>query len=97
MASSPLLIGVDGIALDAQQDVYCAVNGQNMLAVVRVDGSIDVLATAADGLDSPSSVAFGTGERDHQSLFVVNFAVGSPEPTPDVLRLSVGVPGQPLP
>jgi sugar lactone lactonase YvrE len=96
MASSPLLIGVDGIALDAQQDVYCAVNGQNMLAVVRVDGSIDVLATAADGLDSPSSVAFGTGERDHESLFVVNFAVGSPEPTPGVLRLSVGMPGQPL-
>jgi hypothetical protein len=41
-------------------------------------------------------VAFGTGERDHESLFVVNFAVGSPEPTPGVLRLSVGMPGQPL-
>jgi sugar lactone lactonase YvrE len=97
IASSPLLLGVDGIALDAHGNVYCAVNGQNMLAVVRVDGSIGVLATAADGLDSPSSVAFGTGERDHQSLFVVNFAVGSPEPAPGVLRLSIGVPGLPLP
>jgi sugar lactone lactonase YvrE len=97
VASSPLLLGGDGIALDAHGNVYCAVNGQNMLAVVRVDGSIDVLATAADGLDSPSSVAFGTGKRDHHSLFVVNFAVGSPEPTPGVLSLSVGVPGKPLP
>jgi sugar lactone lactonase YvrE len=97
MASSPLLIGVDGIALDVHEDVYCAVNGQNMLAVVRVDGAIGVLATATAGLDSPSSLAFGTGDRDHQSLFVVNFAVGSPEPTPGVLRLSVGMPGQPLP
>jgi sugar lactone lactonase YvrE len=97
MASSALLLGVDGIALDAHGNVYCAVNGQNMLVAVRVDGSIDVLATAADGLDSPSSVAFGTAESDHRSLFVVNFAVGSPEPTPRVLKLTVGVPGEPLP
>ena len=41
-ASSPLLLGADGIALDAHGNVYCAVNGQNMLVVVRVDGSIDV-------------------------------------------------------
>jgi sugar lactone lactonase YvrE len=97
VASSPLLLGADGVALDAHGDVYCAVNGQNMLAVVRVDGSIGILATAADGLESPSSVAFGTGERDHQSLFVVNFAVGSLAPNPGVLRLKVGVPGEPLP
>ena len=97
MAASPLLLGVDGIALDAHGNVYCAVNGQNMLVAVRIDGSIDVLATATDGLDSPSSVAFGSAERDHRSLFVVNFAVGSPVPTPGVLKLPVGVPGEPLP
>jgi sugar lactone lactonase YvrE len=97
VASSPLLIGVDGIALDVQGNVYCAVNGQNTLLAVAADGTIGVLATAAGGLDSPSSVAFGAGERDHRSLFVVNFAVGSPEPTPGVLKVTVGVPGQPLP
>ena len=97
VASSPLLLGVDGIALDTHGNVYCAVNGQNMLVTVRVDGSIDVLATAADGLDQPSSVAFGTGARDHRTLFVVNFAVASPAPTPGVLKLTVGVAGQPLP
>lgn len=97
LASSPLLIGVDGIALDVHGNVYGAVNGQNTLAAVRVDGSINILATAADGLDQPSSVAFGTGARDHQSLFVVNFAVLSGTPTPGVLKVTVGEPGQPLP
>jgi len=97
VASSPLLLGVDGIALDAHGDVYCAVNGQNTLVTLRADGSISVLATAADGLDQPSSVAFGTGDSDHGSLFVVNFAVDSPAPTPSVLKLTVGAPGQPLP
>jgi sugar lactone lactonase YvrE len=97
VSSSPLLIGVDGIALEAHGNVYCAVNGQNTLVTVRVDGSIDVLATAADSLDQPSSVAFGTGASDHETLFVVNFAVASPVPTPGVLKLAVGVHGQPLP
>lgn len=31
--------------------------------------SVDVLATGANGLDQPNSVAFGTGARDHQTLF----------------------------
>lgn len=97
LASSPLLIGADGIALDVHGNVYAAVNGQNTLVAVRVDGSIDVLATAADGLNQPSAVAFGTGSRDHKTLFVVNFAVFSPSPTPGVLAVTVGVPGQPLP
>ena len=48
-------------------------------------------------IPEPSSVAFGTGEGDHRTLFVVNFAVASPAPTPGVLKLAVGVPGQPLP
>lgn len=94
ITSSPLLLGADGIALDTQGNVYCAVNGQNMLVRVRTDASIDVLA--ADGLDQPSSIAFGTGPRDHQTLFIVNFAVASPTPTPGVLKLTVGAPGQPL-
>jgi sugar lactone lactonase YvrE len=97
LAESPALRGVDGIALDVRGDVYAAVNGQNTLVAARIDGSIDVLATAADGLDQPSTVAFGTGTRDHHTLFFVNFAVFSPAPTPGVLEVTVGVPGQPLP
>jgi sugar lactone lactonase YvrE len=97
LAESPALIGVDGIALDVRGDVYAAINGQDRLVVVRTDGSIDVLATSADGLNQPSAVAFGTGKRDHDTLFFVNFAAFSPAPPPGVLELTVGVPGQPLP
>jgi sugar lactone lactonase YvrE len=97
VTSSPLLLGADGIALDTRGNVYCAVNGQNTLVAVRADGSIEVLATADDGLDQPSSLAFGAATRDHQTLFVANFAVAAAAPTPSVLKLTVGVPGQPLP
>jgi sugar lactone lactonase YvrE len=97
LAESRALIGVDGIAFDVHGNVYAAVNGQNTLVAARIDGSIDVLATATDGLNQPSTVAFGTGMRDNQTLFFVNFAVFSPAPTPGVLEVRVGVPGQPLP
>jgi sugar lactone lactonase YvrE len=97
LAASPLLIGVDGIALDVHGNVYAAVNGQNTLVAARIDGSIDALATAADGLNQPSAVTFGTGARGRQTLFLLNFAVFSPAPTPGVLEITVGAPGQPLP
>lgn len=97
LTESHTLIGVDGIALDVRGNVYAAVNGQNTLVTARIDGSIDVLATAADGLNQPSTVAFGTGMKDHKTLFFVNFAVFSPAPTPGVLKVNAGVPGQPLP
>jgi sugar lactone lactonase YvrE len=94
---SAALLGVDGIAFDVRGNVYAAINGQNTLVAVRNDGSIEVLANAADGLNQPSTVAFGTGARDHRTLFFVNFAVFSPAPTPGVLSLKVRVPGQPVP
>ena len=97
LAESRALIGVDGIALDVRGNVYAAVNGQNTLVAARIDGSIDVLATAADGLNQPSTVTFGTGMRDHQTLFFVILRCVLPAPTPGVLKMKAGVPGQPLP
>jgi sugar lactone lactonase YvrE len=96
LTNAPALLGVDGIALDIHGTVYAAVNGQDTLIAVRPDGPIEVLATGADGLNQPSSLAFGTGPRDHRTLFFNNFAVNSPAPTPGVLQMTVGVPGQPL-
>lgn len=97
LEESPALVGADGIALDVHGDVYVA--SANLYTVVRVgsDGSIETLATEDDGLNQPSTLAFGTGRGDRQSLFVANFSLFSPSPTPGVLKLFVGVPGQPLP
>jgi sugar lactone lactonase YvrE len=97
LVESPALVGADGIALDVHGDVYVGVGVQNTVVLAGGDGSIETLATAEDGLNQPSTLAFGTGMADHKTLFVLNFSIFSPAPTPAVLKLSVGVPGQPVP
>lgn len=95
----PKLTPLDGITLDVHGDIYAVVIGQSRL--VRIDpdtGDIAELASAADGLDFPSSLAFGTGKGHRQSVFVVNFAIGPPGGAgPALLRVNVGVPGLPVP
>jgi sugar lactone lactonase YvrE len=97
IADGSSLVGVDGIALSVHGNIYAAVNSQNTLVRLSSAGSIDTLATAADGLDNPSSLAFGSGKGDRQSLFVDNFSVFSASPHPGVLKAAVGEPGQPIP
>ena len=93
-------VAIDGIALDVHGNVYIADVLANAVVRVKTDGSVEVLATAADGLDAPSSLAFGTGEGDRYSLYVVNFSVALAPPGgagPALLRLTVDEPGLPLP
>lgn len=89
LVESPALVGVDGIALDGHGDVYAATGVNNTVVRVADDGSMDTLATKDDGLNQPSTLAFGRG-RDRNTLFVANFSLLSPEPTPGVLRIRVG-------
>lgn len=93
------LTPLDGIALDVHGNIYGLVIAQSKL--VRIDAEtreITTLATAADGLDFPSSLAFGTGKGYRESVFVVNFAIGPPGGTgPALLNVDVGAPGLPLP
>ncbi len=99
MASGPDLLLIDGIALDVHGDIYAAIITQSK--VVRVDvetGDISDLATMGDGLDFPSSLAFGTGKSNRQKLFVTNYAIGPPDGAgPGILKVDAGVPGLPLP
>ena len=94
LAEGPALLGVDGIAFDVHGNVWAAVIAQSTIVRVSPSGEITTMATAADGLDWASSIAFGkTGE-----LWVVNFAIGPPGgPGPALLRLDIGVKGQPVP
>jgi sugar lactone lactonase YvrE len=91
------LVGVDGIALDVHGTVYAASSVHNLLTRVTRAGAVDVLATAQDGLNQPSTLAFGTAAGDQKNLYLLNFSVFPPEPTPGVLRVRVGVPGAPVP
>jgi sugar lactone lactonase YvrE len=97
LAEAPELFGVDGVALGVHGNIYVAVIAQSLLVVVSQAGSIDTLATAADGLNGPSSLAFGAGKGDRQNLFILNFSVFSATPTPSLLKGAVGEPGLPLP
>jgi hypothetical protein len=97
VAEGPDLLGSDGIALGALGDVFVAVNSQNMIVRVAADGSITTLATAADGLENPASLAFGAGRGDRRSMYVTNFAIFTSPPHPALLKVDVGEPGLPLP
>lgn len=88
LVKSPELVGVDGIVLDVHGVIYAATGVNN--TVVRVaDDEIETLATRADGLNQPSTLAFDKGRSERHTLFVANFSLVSSEPTPGVLRLRV--------
>src|SRR5919198_802678 len=91
VAQGSALFGADGVALDVFGDAFVAVNSQNTLIRVAPDGGITTLATAADGLQNPASVAFATSHGERKTLYLTNFAVFSAAPKPALLRTGVGV------
>jgi sugar lactone lactonase YvrE len=95
LAEEEALVAVDGIAFDVHGNVWAAVIGQStIVSVSPTTGDVTTVATADDGLDWASSIAFGKAH----DLWAVNFAIGPPGgPGPALLRLEVGVKGQPLP
>lgn len=99
VAAGPALFPLDGIALDVHGNIYALVIAQSKLVRVDLeDGTTTTLATAEDGLDFPASLSFGTGMGNRQSVFVTNFAIGPPGGAgPGILKIDVGIPGQPLP
>jgi sugar lactone lactonase YvrE len=91
----PDLFAVDGLAFDVHGNLWAAVIAQSTIVRVSPSGDIDTIATAEEhGLDWASSIAFGK----NGDLWAVNFAIGPPGgPGPGLLRLAVGVKGQPVP
>jgi sugar lactone lactonase YvrE len=79
---------------DVHGNIWAAVIGQSTIVKVAPSGSVTTFATAADGLDWASSLAFGK----NGDLWAVNFAIGPPGgPGPALLRFGVDVSGQPIP
>jgi sugar lactone lactonase YvrE len=100
VATGAALFGADGLALDVHGSLFVANSAQSTLLHVSADGTaITTMATAADGLDNDSSLAFGTGRGDRKALYLVNFAFFTPPALarPALLKAWVGVPGLPLP
>ncbi len=86
------LAGADGIVFGRDGLLYVALNIQDRIVRIDVDDredDIEVLATAADALRFPATLAFGLGVLDEEELFVANIGLrwaccwsqtGPPEP-----------------
>ncbi len=90
-------IGLDDFAFDVHGNLYGTTDPFNTLVRVSPEGAIDVLLTAADGLDGPTSAAFGVRGGDNQNLYVANaaFPFFSVTHAPALLRVDIGIPGMP--
>jgi sugar lactone lactonase YvrE len=80
------LIGADGVAFDAEGNLYVANIAQDTINLVSPDGNVSIVAQGAP-LNDPSDVLFGTGAHA-DTLFVTNFSV---------LRVLGIKPGDPMP
>ena len=90
-------VRTDDFAFDVKGNLYAA---GGTVTRVSPDGTSEILLTSADGLDIPTSAAFGVQE-DHKYLYVANgafpFAPGQEPRRPSVMRLHIGIPGKPRP
>ena len=95
-------LGFDDFAFDVEGNLYGTTNFVgNMVVRVTPDGKTKTLLTADDGLDGPSAAAFGLG-NDENMLYITNaafpfFPGPDPERRPSLMRLRVGIPGEPRP
>lgn len=103
LVSDPTLFAADGVELDVHGNFFVSVIAQNTILRIAADTlDISTLADASDGLDFPSTAAFGTGRGDRTTLFAVNFSVGpffggTRSAGPRLLRVETGATGLPQP
>lgn len=88
---------LDGLAVDACGNLYPLVIGESRLVRISPNGSeIETVAGASDGLQTPTSLSFGTGSSA-TSVFIAEFAALAEllgqTPKPKVVRVDVGIRG----
>ncbi len=94
------LDGADGLVMDAQDNLFVAVNGLDRLVRIDPAGRQQTLATGGQGLDGPASLVFGATPATQRDLFITNFSLlpflsgGTPHPA--VVRVSVAPIQAPL-
>ena len=94
----PVPPGADGLALDVHGNFYLPMPSHNVVMRLSPDGqSWQVIATAADNVDTPGSVAFGTGKGERTSLFITSMALFPGGVGPGLVKIDAEIPGLPLP
>lgn len=96
-ATLPFPQGCDEFTFDALGRIYCTTDPFNTIVRLNTDGSSDILLTEADGLDGPTSVAFGRRGTNKKNLYITNaaFPIFTTTFRPSLMRLRLEVPGAP--
>jgi sugar lactone lactonase YvrE len=83
----------DDFCLDKLGNLYMAT--QSGMSVLRIhpDGTQEVLASAADGLQRTSAVLFGRHGKEREDLYILSGIFNDPNSHPAVFALHVGLPG----
>ncbi len=86
--------GCDEFVFDRRRRIYCTTDPFNTVVRLNRDGSSDILLTGADGLDGPTSVAFGRRPGNRHNLYITNaaFPFFTTTFTPSLMRLTLGLP-----
>ncbi len=94
-------VNLDDFAFDQDGNLYGTTHIYNSVVKITPDGNITTIAQAKQGMTGSTALAFGQGEDDRSSIYVVtNGGMSLPPPTglepARVVRLEVGTAGQPL-
>jgi hypothetical protein len=99
VAESPALAGIDGVVVGPDRQFYAVVNSLNTLVRISRNGVVTVLATSADHLEYPGSLAFGPAPKGRHAhgepqLYFTNLSIGElfgqpPVFGPSVMRIAV--------
>ncbi|MEM8961002.1 MAG: SMP-30/gluconolactonase/LRE family protein [Acidobacteriota bacterium] len=90
--------GCDEFVFDIKGSVYCTTDPFNTVVRLDPDGTTEILLTADDLLDGPTSAAFGRRGQNRKSLYITNAAFPQFTTTfrPSLMRIRLDTPGAPL-
>lgn len=89
--------GCDEFAFDVLGRIYCTTDPSNTVVRLDPDGSSEIILTADDSLDGPTSAAFGRRGPNRFNLYITNaaFPIFTNTFRPSLMRLRLPVPGAP--
>lgn len=83
----------DDFCFDEAGNLYLATQAGMSVLRIRPDGTREVLASAADGLQRTSAVLFGRRGKERLNLYILSGLFNQPGSHPAVFVLRVGLPG----